>query len=130
MSLNMTDSLSSDISKRSKFNDCCCFCCHTLSLLPPAPSPSPSLSAALFLGSYPAEEQEKQTQQEVFTCPFVCFLSLWHMSAWMGMTLHNRVRGRISNRVCVSRLVTCMCSNMHTRELFTPQDWVSFCTEF
>lgn len=41
-------------------DDACC--CRLLSLWPP----SPFLSAALFLGSYPAEEQEQQAQREFF----------------------------------------------------------------
>lgn len=48
---------------------CCCFC--TLSLWLLSLSPSPSLSDGLFLCSYPAEEQEKQTQREVLYGKFV-----------------------------------------------------------
>lgn len=91
---------------------CCCSRCCTLSLL--SPSPSPSLSAALFLGSYPAEQQEKQTQREVFICKFVCSLSLWYILH--GMTVHNHVRGRMCNRVRVGRSVTCV-NCLHLRIL-------------
>lgn len=85
-------------------NGCCCCC--TLSLWPPCPSPS--LSAALFLGSYPAEEQEKQTHRVVFVCKSVCSLSLW-----LGMTMHNHAKGRIYNKVCVGRLMTMMIRFLH-----------------
>lgn len=57
-------------------NACSCCCCTLFLWLP-----SPSLSAALFLGSYPAEEQEMQAQREVFICKLV-FSLMWYMAGY------------------------------------------------
>lgn len=63
----------------------CWFSCRTLCLSLWPLAPSPSLFAALFLGSYPAEEREEQTHRwGGFTCKVVCSLSPWYI-------LHGRV---------------------------------------
>lgn len=74
----------------------------------------PPLFLLLFFTVLTLQRNKKSKQREVFYMQ-MCVFSLVH-SAWLGVTLHNRVRGRIYNRVCVSGLVTCVCSNMHTRK--------------
>lgn len=55
-------------------DDACC--CRSLSLWPP----SPFLSAALFLGSYPAEEQEQQAQRDFFFNAKLSSLLMGHVT--------------------------------------------------